>query len=92
MQQSREGAASFTPTCRPAANWWDAYVKTHEELDTINWNEFKMDFRSHHVPQGLIKLKKKDGSEARIHDDEYVTRFMQLSCYAPNDVDIDEKK
>jgi hypothetical protein len=51
-----------------------------------------MDFRSHHVPQGLIKLKKKDGSEARIHDDEYVTRFMQLSCYAPNDVDIDEKK
>jgi hypothetical protein len=23
---------------------------------------------------------------------EYVTRFMQLSCYAPNDVDTDEKK
>jgi hypothetical protein len=23
---------------------------------------------------------------------EYVTRFTQLSCYAPNDVDTDEKK
>jgi hypothetical protein len=23
---------------------------------------------------------------------EYVTRFTQLSCYAPNNVDIDEKK
>jgi hypothetical protein len=23
---------------------------------------------------------------------EYVTRFTQLSCYAPNNVDTDEKK
>jgi hypothetical protein len=41
-----------------ADDWWDAYVKAHEEPDTINWNEFKMVFRSHHVPQGVIKLKK----------------------------------
>jgi hypothetical protein len=44
----------------PAADWWDAYVEAHEEPDTINWNEFKMAFRSHHVPQGVIKLKKKE--------------------------------
>jgi hypothetical protein len=24
--------------------------------------------------------------------EEYVTRFTQLSCYAPNEVDIDENK
>jgi hypothetical protein len=42
----------------PTADWWDAYVEAHEETDTINWNEFKMPFRSHHVPQGVIKLKK----------------------------------
>jgi hypothetical protein len=44
----------------PAADWWDAYVQAHEEPDTINWNEFKMAFRSHHVPQGIVKLKKKE--------------------------------
>jgi hypothetical protein len=44
----------------PAADWWDAYVEAHEEPDTINWNEFKMAFHSHHVPQGVIKLKKKE--------------------------------
>jgi hypothetical protein len=44
----------------PVANWWDAYVEGHEEPDSINWNEFKMVFRSHHVPQAIIKLKKKD--------------------------------
>jgi hypothetical protein len=42
----------------PTTNWWDAYVEAHEEPYTINWNEFKMAFRSHHVPQGVIKLKK----------------------------------
>jgi hypothetical protein len=42
----------------PAVDWWDAYVEAHEEPDTMNWNEFKMAFWSHHVPQGAIKLKK----------------------------------
>jgi hypothetical protein len=39
---------------------WDAYVEAHEEPKNINWNEFKMAFRSHHVSQGVIKLKKKE--------------------------------
>jgi hypothetical protein len=42
----------------PVVDWWDAYVEAHEEPDSINWNEFKMVFRSHHVPQGIIKLKR----------------------------------
>jgi hypothetical protein len=58
MRQSREGAASFSSTAAPIANWWDAYEEAHEEPDTINWNEFKMAFHSHHVPRGIIKLKK----------------------------------
>jgi hypothetical protein len=95
MQQSREGAASFAPTCGPAADWWDAYVEAHEKPDTINGNEFQMAFRSHHVPQGVIKLKKnefQDLKQGYMMVSKYVTHFTQLSCYAPNDVDTDEKK
>jgi hypothetical protein len=44
----------------PVADWWDAHVGTHEEPDIIHWNEFQMVFRSHHVHQGIIKLKKKE--------------------------------
>jgi hypothetical protein len=44
----------------PTADWSDAYVEAHEEPDTINWNEFKMAFHSHYIPQGGIKLKKKE--------------------------------
>jgi hypothetical protein len=54
-----------------------------------------MAFRSHHAPQGVIKLKKKefqDLKQGSITVSEYVTRFMQFSCYAPSDVDTDEKK
>jgi hypothetical protein len=53
-----------------------------------------MDFYSHHVPQGVIKLKKEfyNLKQGSMMVNEYVTRFTQLSRYAPNDVDTDEKK
>jgi hypothetical protein len=54
-----------------------------------------MPFRSHHVPQGIIKLKKKqflDLKQGSMTVREYVTRFTQLSDYTPNDMDTDEKK
>jgi hypothetical protein len=79
----------------PADDWWDAYMEAHEEPDNINWNEFKMVFRSHHVPQGIIKLKMKefeDLKQGSMIMSEYVTRFTQLSRYAPNNVDTDKKK
>jgi hypothetical protein len=34
----------------PAVDWWDAYVGAHEEPESINWQEFKNSFCSHHVP------------------------------------------
>jgi hypothetical protein len=43
-----------------AADWWDAYVEAHEEPESINWLKFRATFCAHHVPQGVIKLKKKE--------------------------------
>jgi hypothetical protein len=79
----------------PAIDWWDAYVEAHEEPESINWQEFKNSFRSHHVPLGVMKLKKKEFEDLKqgpLSMNEYVTRFTQLSCYAPDNVDTDEKK
>jgi hypothetical protein len=42
-----------------------------------------------------MKLKKKEFQDLKhgsMTVSEYVTRFTQLSCYASNDVDTDEKK
>jgi hypothetical protein len=79
----------------PAADWWDAYVKAHEEPESINWQEFKNSFHSHHVPLGVMKLKKKEFEELKqgsMSVSEYVTHFTQLSRYAPDNVDTNEKK
>jgi hypothetical protein len=77
------------------ADWWDAYVEAHEEPESINWPEFRATFHAHHVPQGVIKLKKKefqDLKQGSMSMNEYVTKFTQLSRYAPHEVDTDEKK
>jgi hypothetical protein len=77
------------------ADWWDAYVEAHEELESINWQEFKNSFRSHHVPLGVMKLKKKefeDLKQGSMTVSKYVTHFTQLSRYAPDNMDTNEKK
>jgi hypothetical protein len=79
----------------PAADWWDVYVEAHEKPGSINWPEFRATFRAHHVPQGVIKLKKKefqDLKQGSMSMNEYVTKFNQLSRYAPHEVNTDEKK
>jgi hypothetical protein len=79
----------------PAADWWDAYVEAHEEPENINWPEFRAAFHTHHVPQGVIKLKKiefQDLKQGSMSMNEYITKFTQLSHYALHEVDTDEKK
>jgi hypothetical protein len=61
---------------------------------SINWPEFRVAFCAHHVPQGVTKLKKKefqDLKQGSMSMNEYITKFTQLSRYAPHEVDIDEK-
>jgi hypothetical protein len=44
---------------------------------------------------GMMKLKKKefeDLKQGSMSVNEYVTQFTQLSCYAPDNMDTDEKK
>jgi hypothetical protein len=69
-------------------------VKAHEELESINWPESRAAFHAHHVPQGVIKLKKEfqDLKQGSMSVNEYITKFTQLSRYALYEVDTDEKK
>jgi hypothetical protein len=60
------------------ANWWNAYMEAHEEPESINWSEFRAAFHAHHVPQGVIKLKKKefqDLKQGSMSVNEYATKF-----------------
>jgi hypothetical protein len=79
----------------PVVDWWDAYVEAHEEPESISWPEFRAAFHAHHVPQGVIKLKKKEFQDLKwgsMSVTKYITKFTQLSCYAPLEVGTNEKK
>ncbi|CAO2143358.1 unnamed protein product [Urochloa humidicola] len=78
-----------------AGDWWDAYTVAHANADTITWQEFRDSFRSHHIPTGLMKLKKQEFlalKQGGMTVSEYRDKFIQLSCYALENVDEDEKK
>jgi hypothetical protein len=78
-----------------AASWWETYCNTHVNVDTITWIEFKARFRTHYVPRGTMKLKRKefaDLMQGGMTVNEYLNSFIHLSRYAPNDINTEEKK
>jgi hypothetical protein len=78
-----------------AANWWETYCNTHADIDSIMWNEFKAHFHNHYVPCGTMKLKKKEFTDLKqggMTVNEFLDSFIQLSRYAPDDINTDEKK
>jgi hypothetical protein len=66
----------------PAADWWDSYTAAHDAADTITWAEFMTQFRNHHIPAGLMKIKKKEFlslKQGSMSVSEYHDKFIQLS-------------
>jgi hypothetical protein len=78
-----------------ASNWWDAFTAAHANADTITWQEFQVNFRAHHIISRIMKLKKNEFlflTQGNMTVSEYRDRFTQLSRYAPEEVDMDEKR
>jgi hypothetical protein len=78
-----------------AANWWETHYNAHVYVDTITWNKFKARFCTHYVPHGIMKLKKNEFADLKqggMTVNEYLNSFIQLSRYAPDNINTDEKK
>jgi hypothetical protein len=78
-----------------AQSWWESYLATHANPDTITWEEFRDNFRQYHVPVGLMIVKKEEFlvlKQGPMSVSEYRDRFLQLSRYAPEDVSTDAKR
>jgi hypothetical protein len=78
-----------------ATDWWETYRNTQPNIEAITSDEFKAHFRSHYVPHGTLKLKKKEFSnlnQGSMMVNEYLNQFIKLSRYATDDVSTNEKK
>jgi hypothetical protein len=79
----------------PAANWWDAYCAVHAAVNTITWAEFSTQFSNYHIPAELMKIKRKEFLSLKqegMSVSKYRDKIIQLSRYAPREVEDDEKK
>jgi hypothetical protein len=77
------------------SDWWDAFTAAHANANAITWQEFQVNFHAHHIPSGIMKLKKKEFlslTQGNMSVSEYRDRFTQLSRYALEEVDTDEKR
>ena len=78
-----------------ALDWWDSFHFGRTDADPITWMEFRNAFCSHHVLAGLMKVKKKEFlslKQGGMSVVEYHDKFIQLSRYAPTEVENDEKR
>jgi hypothetical protein len=79
----------------PAACWWETVLTMKPAGTVISWAEFKGRFRNTHVPDSIMELKRRE-FESVLQNDfpilQYVREFSELSRYAPDEVDTEEKR
>ena len=79
-----------------AQTWWESFEYGRPpNAPAITWLEFKENFRSYHIPEGLIELKAEEFrnlKQGSMTVPEYRDKFAQLSRYAPSEVANDADK
>jgi hypothetical protein len=79
----------------PTASWWEAILAIKPPGSVITWAELKERFRNTHVPHSIMELKRSEFESVRQNDSpilQYVREFSELSLYAPDEVDTEEKR
>ena len=80
---------------RAARTWWET-TKVHLPNDGIlSWEDFKDRFCRVYIPAGLIKRKRDEFRQLKQNNKtvmDYLDQFIELSRYAPDDIDTRDKK
>jgi hypothetical protein len=79
----------------PARTWWDHFLAMQPEDREVEWREFKVAFRGHHIPADIMDRKLNEflaltqGNRTVL---QYARAFNDLCQYAGYHADMDEKK
>ena len=73
-----------------AQDWWEVFeYGCPTNAPPITWQEFRGNFISYHIPEGLIELKQEEFralKQGSMSIAEYHDKFAHLSRYALNEV------
>jgi hypothetical protein len=79
----------------PASTWWGNYVVIQPTGHQVTWDEFKLAFREHYIPEGVLHMKQEEFMRLKQGGDtvmQYLNKFNHLSQYAIDQVNTDLKK
>jgi hypothetical protein len=79
----------------PVSTWWANFVAIQLARHHITWEEFKIAFHEHYVPEGVIHMKQEEFIRLKQGGDtvmQYLNKFNNLSQYAIDQVNTDLKK
>jgi hypothetical protein len=79
----------------PASTWWGNYVAVQPADHQITWDEFKLAFREHYIPEGVLHMKQEEFMKLKQGGDtvtQYLNKFNHLSQYAIDQVNTDLEK
>jgi hypothetical protein len=79
----------------PASTWWANFSAIQPAGHQVTWEEFKLAFREHYVPEGVLQMKLEEFIRLKQRGDsvmQYLNKFNHLSQYAIDQVDTDLKK
>jgi hypothetical protein len=79
----------------PASTWWGNFVAVQPADHQITWDEFKLAFREHYIPEGVLHMKQEEFMKLKQGGDtvtQYLNKFNHLSQYAIDQVNTDLKK
>jgi hypothetical protein len=79
----------------PASTWWGNFVAIQPARHQVTWDEFKLAFREHYIPEGVLHMKQEEFMRLKQGGDnvmQYLNKFNHLSQYAIDQVNTDLKK
>jgi hypothetical protein len=68
----------------PASTWWGNFVAVQPAGHQI-WDEFKLAFREHYIPEGVLHMKQEEFMKLKQGGNtvtQYLNKFNHLSQYA----------
>jgi hypothetical protein len=82
-------------TARPCQHLVGKFVAVQPANHHITWEEFKLAFHEHYIPEGVLHMKQEEFMKLKQGGDtvnQYLNKFNHLSQYAIDQVNNDLKK
>jgi hypothetical protein len=95
LHRNPEAAIAAQQLRGPASTWWGNYVAIQPVGHQVTWDEFKLAFREHYIPEGVLHMKQEEFMRLKQGGDtvmQYLNKFNHLSQYAIDQVNTDLKK